>query len=141
MRQLLLVSAVCLLLFVGFFARDSRSDNNATVSYEEALIELYETLGREYPAFGLKGINWKKVGEELLPRAKRVRTDEQFGLLCMELVVRLEDSHASLLKVIEAGIRAAAQRTCIFGPGPRSHLKWKISWNISALVDKKRTFR
>ena len=68
------------------------------ISYDDAFQDLYTVLAEQYPAFGLKGIDWKKVGEELLPRAKRVRTDEQFGLLCMELVARLEDSHASLLK-------------------------------------------
>ena len=65
-----------------------------TVSYEQAFTELYEVLGREYPCFDLKGIDWKKVGAEFLPRVKEVKTDEQFGLLCMELVARLEDSHA-----------------------------------------------
>lgn len=97
MRKLLLVLTVSLVLSAGIFARSRRPTNNAALSYEESLTELYETLGREYPAFDLKGIDWKQVGEELLPRAKRVRTDEEFGLLCMELVAKLEDSHASLL--------------------------------------------
>ena len=66
------------------------------ISYEDALRDLYDTLGRQYPCFELKKIDWNAVGKELLPRAKQVRTDEQFGLLCMELVARLEDSHASL---------------------------------------------
>ena len=66
------------------------------VSYEEALVDLYETLGREYPCFALKGIDWKAVGKELLPRAKQVKTPGEFGLLCLELVARLEDSHAQL---------------------------------------------
>jgi hypothetical protein len=66
------------------------------VSYEDALRDLYRTLGAQYPCFELKGIDWKKVGEELLPRAEKVKTDAEFGLLCMELVARLEDSHAQL---------------------------------------------
>jgi len=65
-------------------------------NYEESLTELYEVLGREYPCFQLKGIDWKAVGKELLPRAKELKSDEEFGLLCMELVARLEDSHAVL---------------------------------------------
>ena len=36
------------------------------------------------------------VGKELLPRAKQVKTEGEFGLLCLELVARLEDSHAPL---------------------------------------------
>ena len=47
----------------------------------------------------MKGIDWNKVGKELLPRAALARTDEQFGLLVEELVARLEDSHA----VVQAG--------------------------------------
>ena len=66
------------------------------VSYEEALVDLYEVLGREYPCFAIKGIDWKAVGKELLPRAKQVKTESEFGLLCLELVARLEDSHAQL---------------------------------------------
>jgi carboxyl-terminal processing protease len=61
--------------------------------------ELYEHLGRVYPNFQMKGIDWKKVGQELLPRAAKVHTDREFGLLVEELVARLEDSHA----IVEAG--------------------------------------
>jgi parallel beta-helix repeat protein len=64
------------------------------VSYEQALADLHQVLGREYPCFKLKGIDWAVVGKELLPRAKQVNDDKQFGLLCMELVAKLEDSHA-----------------------------------------------
>lgn len=67
------------------------------VSYEEAFLDLYQTLGGKYPCFELKGIDWRAVGEELLPRVKQVKTDEEFGLLCAELVARLEDSHAQLM--------------------------------------------
>ena len=67
-------------------------------NYEEAFADLYNTLGRDYPCFQLKGIDWKAVGAQMLPRAKNVKTDEEFGLLCLELVAKLEDSHASLLE-------------------------------------------
>jgi C-terminal processing protease CtpA/Prc len=62
--------------------------------YTETFHDLYEKLGAHYPGLGLKKIDWKAVGEQLLPRAKDVKTDEQFGLLVCELVARLEDSHA-----------------------------------------------
>jgi C-terminal processing protease CtpA/Prc len=45
----------------------------------------------------MKGIDWAAVGRELLPRAGGIETDEDFGLLCMELVARLQDSHAQML--------------------------------------------
>ena len=64
------------------------------VTYEAAFRDLYETLGRRYPNFELKGIDWRAVGQKLLPRAKQVKDDRAFGLLCYELVARLEDSHA-----------------------------------------------
>ena len=63
-------------------------------AYEAAFAELYEVLGREYPCFELKTIDWAAVGRELLPRAKQVKDEREFGLLVMELVARLEDSHA-----------------------------------------------
>lgn len=66
------------------------------VSYVDAFRDLYEVLGREYPCFALKGIDWNVVGSELLPRAERIKDEGEFGLLCMELVARLEDSHAQL---------------------------------------------
>lgn len=64
--------------------------------YHQAFVDLYRELGRRYPCFELKGIDWSAVGDELLPRAKEVENDDEFGLLCMELVARLEDSHAYL---------------------------------------------
>jgi C-terminal processing protease CtpA/Prc len=66
-------------------------------SYEEAFADLYQRLDREYPAFTLKGIDWSAVGREFLPRARTVKTHDEFGLLCLELVARLEDSHAYLM--------------------------------------------
>jgi len=53
--------------------------NPRQTSYEEAFVDLYETLGHEYPCFKLKGIDWKAVGEELLPRVRDVATDDEFG--------------------------------------------------------------
>jgi carboxyl-terminal processing protease len=47
----------------------------------------------------MKGIDWQKVGDELLPLADQVKTDEDFGLLCLKLVARMQDSHA----VLQAG--------------------------------------
>ena len=64
------------------------------LSYEQAFEQLYHQLKTQYPCFKLKGIDWDAVGRELLPRAKKVTTDEQFGLLCMALVARCQDSHA-----------------------------------------------
>ena len=68
-----------------------------TDTYITAFRDLYERLGNSYPCFGLKGIDWAAVGAELLPRAEEVKTNNEFGLLCMELVARLEDSHAYLM--------------------------------------------
>ena len=62
----------------------------------EAFVDLYNVLGQQYTCFEIKGINWKTVGQEFLPRVEKVTNDQEFGLLCMELVARLEDSHASL---------------------------------------------
>jgi carboxyl-terminal processing protease len=67
-----------------------------TKSYEAAFKELYEQLGREYPNFELKKIDWKKVGEELLPASRAPMSTDEFSLLCQRLVARLEDSHAAV---------------------------------------------
>jgi RNA polymerase sigma factor (sigma-70 family) len=76
---------------------DSSGDPAPQAGYTAALRELYEHLEQVYPCFSMKGIDWKKVGDELLPRAAQVRTEEQFGLLVEELVARLEDSHAVVM--------------------------------------------
>ena len=78
-------------------AGDTKGITRDPNDYEGTFKDLYETLGARYPCFELKGINWKAVGAEFIPRSKVVRSREQFGLLCMELVARLEDSHAHLL--------------------------------------------
>ncbi len=62
--------------------------------YAEVFKDLYEHLGRRYPCFELKGIDWKAVGDDLLPKAARAKTDREFALLCVQLVACLKDSHA-----------------------------------------------
>ena len=80
---------VCCLILLSPIAQSE-------VSYEESFQGLYDVLEQHYCAFELKGIDWEAVGTELLPRAKKVTTDEEFGIVCLELVARLEDSHAQL---------------------------------------------
>ena len=65
--------------------------------YAKPLESLYDFLGRTYPNFEMKGIDWTAVGRELLPRASSAKTEREFGLLVEELVARLEDSHAAVL--------------------------------------------
>lgn len=69
----------------------------ASGDYEKVLNDLHAYIGRVYPCFGLKGIDWNQVGRELLPRAGTVRTEKEFGLLVLELVARMEDTHAVVL--------------------------------------------
>ncbi|MDY7009729.1 MAG: S41 family peptidase [Planctomycetota bacterium] len=90
------IIALALLLTSCLTAETTTKPIVTQVSYDEAFADLYETLGREYPCFDLKQIDWKAVGKEMLPQSKQVKTDEQFGLLCMKLIARLEDSHALL---------------------------------------------
>jgi RNA polymerase sigma factor (sigma-70 family) len=66
----------------------------AQPAYAQAFQDLHAHLGRVYPGFQLKAIDWNAVGQELLPRAAAVRTEQEFGLLVEELVARLEDTHA-----------------------------------------------
>ncbi|MGQ9648537.1 MAG: PDZ domain-containing protein [Phycisphaerae bacterium] len=65
--------------------------------YAKAFKDLYEHLGRRYPCFELKGIDWQAVGDELLPKAARAKTDQELGLLCVQLVACLKDSHAHVM--------------------------------------------
>ncbi len=67
-------------------------------NFELAFKELYDQLGKQYPCFELKGINWQAVGEDLLPRSKNIRNADEFSLLCQQLIARLQDSHAYLSK-------------------------------------------
>jgi C-terminal processing protease CtpA/Prc len=63
-----------------------------------AFKELYDQLGKEYPCFELKGINWQDVGDELLPKCKNIHNVDEFSLLCQQLIAQLQDSHAYLSK-------------------------------------------
>lgn len=74
-----------------------RPSDAALTSRESAFRLLHKHLGHRYPGFRLKRIDWKQVGEELLPRAAELNDDTEYGLLCMELIARLEDSHAHLM--------------------------------------------
>jgi carboxyl-terminal processing protease len=66
-------------------------------TYAGSFQDLYDHLGNVYPNFQMKGIDWKAVGDELLPRGRSARTEREFGLLVEELVARLQDSHAQVL--------------------------------------------
>ena len=74
------------------------ADTETRAGYATAFRDLHEHLRTVYPNFQLKGIDWDAVGRELLPRAASVETEEQFGLLVLELVARLQDSHAVVLE-------------------------------------------
>lgn len=69
---------------------------SAPADYDASFRALYEHLGRSYPGFRLKHIDWPSVGSQLLPEAQLISNDQDFGLLCMRLVARLEDAHAQL---------------------------------------------
>ncbi len=66
-------------------------------NYEQSFSQLYHTLGQQSACIKIKNVDWKRVGDEFLPRAKTVTTPDEFGLLCMELIARLKDSHAYLM--------------------------------------------
>src|SRR5262249_41017274 len=67
-----------------------------SVTYEQAAADLHKHLRNHYPCFALKEIDWDAVGRRLLPRTTTITTDEEVGLLCLEMVAALEDSHAQL---------------------------------------------
>lgn len=70
-------------------------------TYDETFRDLHRVLGERYGAFALKPeIDWRAIGEELIPRAAAATSDDEFGLVCLELVARLEDSHAELLPAL-----------------------------------------
>src|SRR5688572_25254151 len=86
------VIAVTLVVLILSGSSSGRAQEQVT--YESALADLHMLLGNKYPCFRMKKIDWEAVGRELLPKAKDVKDDEAFGLLCMQMVARLEDSHA-----------------------------------------------
>ncbi len=88
--------------YVGLSRRAVRQQASHTIAgtanENEAVVrDLWQTVGRSYPCFELKHIDWPAVGEEFLPRAREAESVGELGLLCMELLARLEDSHAQLL--------------------------------------------
>jgi RNA polymerase sigma factor (sigma-70 family) len=74
------------------------ADQVTRASYATAFRDLHEHIRAVYPNFRLKGIDWDAAGRELQPRAAAAQNDEQFGLLVLELVAKLEDSHAVVLE-------------------------------------------
>jgi len=82
----------------ALFERKQAEALRPDVSYVDAFRDLHATLGKSYPNFELKRIDWNAVGQELIPRAEKLTSDRDFGLLCYELVARLEDSHAYVHK-------------------------------------------
>jgi C-terminal processing protease CtpA/Prc len=89
--------ATLLLCIVAATAQAAEEDFDPTAA-KAAFHELYQHLGHAYPCFELKQINWKQVGDELLPQADKITTEREFGLLCERLIARLQDSHAQLIR-------------------------------------------
>ena len=67
------------------------------VTYVQALRDMHTEIGKNYPFFELKGIDWDAVGKEFIPLAEQVQDDAAFGKLCARMVARLEDSHAHMI--------------------------------------------
>jgi len=70
----------------------------AAGTYSDDFRALHQELGKNSGTVQLHQIDWNKVGEELLPQVDTVGSDEEFGLLCIKLITRLQDSHAGLMK-------------------------------------------
>ncbi|MHC5543045.1 hypothetical protein ACYOEI_32895, partial [Singulisphaera rosea] len=51
----------------------------------QAFQDLFDYLGQAYPNFKMKGIDWPKVGRELIPRVDEAKSEDQFGLLDLKL--------------------------------------------------------
>lgn len=97
-RRLLLVVACALAQVAMARAPAAEPTTSAASGYEAALADLHAQLGERYGAFDLKPeIDWPAVGAELIPRAAECQTDEAFGLLVLQMVARLEDSHAYVM--------------------------------------------
>ncbi len=79
---------------VAIYEKKMAASLRPDVSYAEAFTDLHAEFGRNYQSFKAKGIDWDAVSAELTTRAEKVANDREFGLLCQELVARLEDSHA-----------------------------------------------
>ena len=64
--------------------------------YINPFYDLYNFLNEQYAFFELKDIDWDEVGDELLPKVEQVTNDDDFALLCMELIAQCQDSHSYL---------------------------------------------
>lgn len=69
----------------------------AAGTYSDDFQALHQELGKTSGTVRLHQIDWQRVGEELLPEAEKVASDEEFGRLCIRLVTQLQDSHAVLM--------------------------------------------
>jgi len=93
-------------------ARDARAARDD--DYAGMFDAVHELLGRRYPSFELKAIDWEAVGQELRPRAEAADDDEELGAVLVELVSRLRDGNATLVP----GTREVpGPRPRVYGPG------------------------
>ena len=92
--RIIVVLSLVVLFAPASLAQTTREAKN----YEASFKDLYDHLGQVYPCFEMKGIDWKKVGDELLPKSNNVQSDADFCLLCCQLVAQLQDSHAQLIE-------------------------------------------
>jgi C-terminal processing protease CtpA/Prc len=102
-RSLFRIAAFVIALASFLFAASTQAQPATTTSqtsaeYAAAFKDLYDHLGKVYPCFEMKKIDWTKVGDELIPRSAQIKSDADFGLLCLRLIARLQDSHAQLLE-------------------------------------------
>lgn len=80
---------IALLLALALAATD--------VDGEAALRAAHARIGALYPCFAPKSIDWEATRERLLPAARAAGDDEALGLVMVQLVAALEDSHAVVM--------------------------------------------
>lgn len=72
-------------------------------------------IGRLYPAFEAKGIDWDAVAKELRPAAVAATSPEDLGIVLQRMIARLRDSNATLIDGSETAPGVDDDRP--FGPG------------------------
>ncbi|MFK7959021.1 MAG: S41 family peptidase [Phycisphaerales bacterium] len=72
-------------------------------------------VGRLYPAFELKGVDWDAVAAELRPAAEAAKSPADLGVVLQRMIARLKDANATLGAGSEPAPDVGDDRP--FGPG------------------------
>lgn len=66
------------------------------LSYEKNFQIFWETFNNNYAFFKERGVDWKAIHDEYLPKVQNIKTEKEFAGILKEIIEKMKDGHIRL---------------------------------------------